>query len=152
MLWHTLLQPINIRSFNPKNAMKKVKVKIERELRSNSPNIIWNLISTDTGLAKWVADYVMEIDGTLTFRWGEEWSHHEIRRAQVVRRVRNEYVRLKWEDDTDKDAFLEFRMIYSELTDDYILCVTDFALADETDSLEMMWEQNFDRLRHSSGL
>ena len=43
-------------------------------------------------------------------------------------------------------------MEYSELTDDYILCVTDFAVSEEIDSLEMMWEQNFDRLRQSTGL
>lgn len=132
--------------------MKKTKIKIEHELKSNSPNIIWKLISTDTGLAKWIADYVFEVDGILTFRWGEEWSHHETRRARIVRRVHHDYVRLRWEDETDRDVFLEFRMEYSELTDDYILCVTDFAVSEEIDSLEMMWEQNFDRLRQSTGL
>ena len=67
-----------------KAIMKKTKIKIEHELKSNSPNIIWKLISTDTGLAKWIADYVFEVDGILTFRWGEEWSHHETRRARIM--------------------------------------------------------------------
>lgn len=132
--------------------MKKQKVTIEHELRSNSPNIIWNLISTEGGLAKWIADIVDESDGMLTFRWGEEWARNEVRRARIVRRVRHEYIRLKWEDDDDKDAFLEFRMMYSDLTGDYILCVTDFAYEEEMDSLHTLWEQNFEQLRQSSGL
>lgn len=135
-----------------KKVMKKQKIIIERELKSNSENIIWALISTEGGLAKWVADDVTETEKQITFRWGEEWSHHEIHVANIIKKVKNDHLRLRWEDETDDDAYLEFRMEKNDLTNDYMLYVTDFALPEDLDSLRAMWDQNFEQLRQSSGL
>lgn len=135
-----------------KMLMKKQKVIIERELKSNSENIIWSLISTEGGLSKWVADNVTENEKQIIFRWGEEWSHHEIHVANIIKKVKNDYLRLQWEDETDDEAYLEFRMEKNDLTNDYMLYVTDFAQPDDVDSLRSMWDQNFEQLRQSSGL
>lgn len=132
--------------------MKKQKLIIERELKSNSENIIWALISTEGGLSKWIADSVTENGQQITFRWGEEWSRHETHVANIIKKVKNDYLRLRWEDETDEEAYLEFRMEKNDLTNDYMLYVTDFALPEDVDSLRSMWEQNFEQLRQSSGL
>ncbi|WP_262502591.1 START-like domain-containing protein [Hoylesella shahii] len=68
--------------------MDKQRLCIERELMSNSAQIIWDLISTDSGLARWVADSVTQDGEQLTFVWGELWSHHEVRKALSLRRLR----------------------------------------------------------------
>jgi len=131
--------------------MDKKAIHIERELHSNSPAIIWSLISTAAGLEKWIADSVNESEDELTFTWGSPWSHHETRKAKVTQKKKNDLIRLHWEDDDD-DVYWEMRMEKSEITNDYILCVTDFAPSDDVDSLYDIWEQNFAVLHRSSGL
>ena len=93
-----------------------------------------------------------ETEKQITFRWGEEWSHHEIHVANIIKKVKNDHLRLRWEDETDDDAYLEFRREKNDLTNDYMLYVTDFALPEDLDSLRAMWDQNFEQLRQSSGL
>ena len=51
--------------------MPKQQVKIERELKSNSQSIIWNLISEPEQLARWLADDIQKQGDLLNFRWGE---------------------------------------------------------------------------------
>ena len=46
--------------------MDKQRLCIEHELTSNSTAIIWDLISTDSGLARWMADSVTQEGEQLT--------------------------------------------------------------------------------------
>ena len=130
---------------------KKEKVLIERELKSNSAVIIWKLISTDSGLSRWVADNVRFDGDMLEFTWGDIQSRHETKRATLLGRKSQKYLRWRWEGD-DERCFTELKMEKSDLTNDYILTVTDFAEPDETDALRDIWEDSFDRLRQNSGL
>ena len=134
-----------------KGFMNKEKLYIEHELKSRSENIIWSLISTETGLQKWIADNVVEADGKMTFMWGEEWDIHEKRTSVIVERVKNSHIRFHW-DDEDDEAYWEMRMAYSDLTNDYILQITDFAVADDMDVLRSIWDHNFEALHRSTGL
>ncbi len=134
-----------------KGFMNKEKLYIEHELKSRSENIIWSLISTETGLQKWIADNVVEADGKMTFMWGEEWAIHEKRTSVIVERVKNSHIRFHW-DDEDDEAYWEMRMAYSDLTNDYILQITDFAVADDMDVLRSIWDHNFEALHRSTGL
>ena len=47
--------------------MPKQQVKIERELKSNSQSIIWNLISEPDQLARWLADDIQKQGDLLNF-------------------------------------------------------------------------------------
>ena len=132
--------------------MKKQKIIIEHELRSNSPSIIWQLISTPEGLARWMADDVKQDGDTFTFTWGEVWRHHETRQAHVTECERNHLIRIRWADEADAEAYLELRMEHSNITNDYILSITDYALEEDVDMLYDLWDDNLKRLRHSSGL
>ena len=125
--------------------MDKQRLCIERELMSNSAQIIWDLISTDSGLARWVADSVTQDGEQLTFVWGELWSHHEVRKGTIVEKI-------SWDDEDGPDNFFELRMDKSHITNDYVLTITDFAWEDEVDSLKTIWNDNLARLRNSSGI
>ncbi|MBQ7420639.1 MAG: hypothetical protein IJV27_00605 [Prevotella sp.] len=132
--------------------MKKQKLSLEYELKSNSENIIWSLISTESGLNKWLADVVEADDDSLTFTWGDPMKEHETRRATVEELVKGSHIRLRWDDDEDKEAFWEIKMVKSDLTNDYLLEITDFAWADEEDSLRDIWNQNYEQLHRNTGL
>lgn len=132
--------------------MTKQKIIIERELRSNSESIIWELISTAEGLARWVADDV-QLDGkVLKFTWGQVWSHHEIREAVITDKKKNQFIRYRWIDETDEDAYIELKIIRTDLTNDYILCITDYALPEDAEQLSELWEDDLDRLHRSTGM
>jgi len=134
-------------------SMKKEKITIERTLHSRSPRIIWNVISTADGLARWIADDVRDDgNGGLTFRWGEVWRHHEIRAAHWGERMKNDFVRWHWDDDEDEDAYIELRLNKSDVTNDYLLHITDFASPDEVEGLIGLWEDNLERLHRNTGI
>jgi hypothetical protein len=131
--------------------MKKQKINVEYELCSNSESIIWPLISSSGGLQKWLADNVEDTDNGLKFTWGNEWSHQEKREADVVNVVKFKAIRFHWTDD-EPEIYWEIRMEKNELTNSYILNVTDFADADDVESMYSLWSQNFEQLHQSTGL
>ena len=47
--------------------MGKQKIDIEYPLTTESPNIIWEQISSAHGLERWLADHVAEEEGVFTF-------------------------------------------------------------------------------------
>ncbi len=99
-----------------------------------------------------MADEVKETDNGFLFTWGQEYERTDSHGAAIVEVVKFHHLRLRWEDEDDDRAYIELCMEKNELTDDYILRVTDFALDDEVETLRGLWEQNFERLRQSSGL
>ena len=132
--------------------MDKQRLRIEHELTSSSTAIIWDLISTDSGLARWMADSVTQEGEQLTFVWGELWSHHEVRTGTIVEKVKNQYIKVTWDDEDGPDNFFELRMDKSHITNDYMLTITDFAWDDEMDSLHSIWTDNLARLRNTCGI
>ncbi len=51
--------------------MEKEKIHLEYPLNATSKTILWNVISTPTGLEGWFADSVQSDDKTVTFFWGK---------------------------------------------------------------------------------
>ncbi|MBO4826307.1 MAG: hypothetical protein J5506_03585 [Prevotella sp.] len=132
--------------------MKKQRINIEYELQSSSPNIIWPLLSSAHGLEKWLADSVTREDDTLTFTWGQVWSHHETRRALITEEIKQQRIRLRWEDESDDEAFWQMEIEKSDITNDYILIITDYAEDNDVDSLYDIWDNNLERLHRTTGL
>ena len=85
--------------------MKKKRINIEHNLRCKHANIIWPLLSTEAGLQKWIADEVTREGDTLSFTWGEVWSHHEIRKAKILEEAQGKRIRYGWVPDEDEEAF-----------------------------------------------
>lgn len=132
--------------------MNKKKISIEHELKCRSERIIWPLISTPAGLAKWIADEVSANGNVMTFTWGETWAAHEVRRATVLQVLEPCLIRFRWEDEPNPDAFLELKIEKGDITGDFILVITDFAQPDDEDTLRDIWAANLEQLHRSTGL
>ncbi len=132
--------------------MSKQIVTLEYELNTRSSSIIWHLISTIDGLSSWLADNVEQNGDTITFTWGEVWTHHEIRSANIISFEKNKHIRFKWNDDEDEEDYWEMKIGQSKETDDYMLLITDFADNDDVEGIMDIWNNNMDRLRRASGI
>lgn len=128
------------------DSQKKVKFSLEFEIRS-SPKILYNYLSTASGLEEWFADKVNIREGDFIFQWeGSE------QRARIVSKKDNQMVRYKWVDDEIKDdTFFQFEIIQDEITSDVALIVTDFATEDEKEEEILLWNSQIHNLMHHIG-
>jgi len=131
--------------------MKKKRLNIEYPLSARKPDIVWNLISTDHGLERWIADSVSENNGIISFTWGQPWTDHHTLSAHIVERARNSHIRFRWTEEDDDEAFWEIRIAQSELTGELCLCVIDYAPQDEIEDLQALWDGNLERLHQTTG-
>ena len=126
----------------------KRKTQIEYPLNPSSSVIIWNAISSTAGLERWFADRVTKEGKTYTFRWGKT----ETRQAEVTNFRVNSFIRFRWLDDEDPKAYFELKMVYNELTSDYMLEVIDWAAPDEVEDTKELWDSEIEKLKRVSGL
>lgn len=132
--------------------MKKEKIHIEYLLNAISRNILWAAISTPSGLENWFADKVIKNQEKIfTFKWGKT----ETRDAEIINIRANSFIRFRWmdeEEEEDTKTYFEFKMNFNELTNDYVLEVTDFAEPDETDDQIGLWNSQIETLKRVSGM
>ena len=57
-----------------------------------------------------------------------------------------------WLDDEDPKAYFELKMVYNELTSDYMLEVIDWAAPDEVEDTKELWDSEIEKLKRVSGL
>ncbi|MBR6077715.1 MAG: hypothetical protein IKP63_05135, partial [Paludibacteraceae bacterium] len=128
----------------------KEKIKIDYMLNSVSGNIVWNSISTPSGMENWFADEVKVNDKIYTFRWGND----EIRQATVTGIRNGSFIRFKWLDEAESNpkAYFELKMSYNELTKDYVLEIVDFAEPDERQEQIELWDMQINTLKRVCGL
>ena len=84
--------------------MKKQRIIVEYELKSNSPAIIWRHLSTAEGLARWIADEVEMDENTVTLAWGNPLMHYDSRKLDILERTKNSCMRMRWVDEDDPEA------------------------------------------------
>ena len=113
--------------------------------------MLWQLMSTDHGLERWLADRVTEKNGVISLTWGNLYGEHHTLSANIVVRSKNSHIRFRWVDEDDPEAYWEMRIGKSELTDNLCLCVVDYALAEDIDDLHELWDGNLERLHQSTG-
>ncbi len=123
----------------------KQKIELEYILRT-SPNILYNRLSTPSGLSEWFADDVNVKGKNYTFMW--DGSEQE---AELVSKKDNKFIRFRWIDEEDEDAYFEFNINVDELTGDTALVVTDYAEEDEMEGSTDLWNQQIEQLRHGLG-
>ena len=125
--------------------MDKVRIDLEYIIKT-SPTILFNCLSTPSGLSEWFADDVNIKNARYTFFWdGSE-------ETAILKNVRkSESVKFQWEDDEDEDYFFEMTIRIDDLTKDVALLVTDFAEEGEEDELQLMWDNNVDNLKKAIG-
>ena len=128
--------------------MGKEKIKMEYMLKGGTGNIIWNIISTPSGLETWFADKVTANDKIYTFRWGKT----EIREAELINYRTNNFIRFHWLDDENRKSYFEIRIVYNELTEDLMLALTDWATPDEIEDIKDLWDSDIEKMKRVSGL
>jgi len=123
---------------------EKTKFELEFVIQS-SPQLLYQYLSTPSGLSEWFADNVNSRGETFNFIWdGSE------EQAKLVKRKSDEFVRFAWDDD-ESDSFFEMKIIVDEITKDVSLFITDFAEDDEIDEAKMLWENQVSDLKQVLG-
>ncbi len=126
---------------------EKVKYEIEFPI-TVSPQLLYQYISTSSGLSEWFADNVNSRGEVFTFIWDSE-----TQKAKISTKKSSEKVRFRWldEDDSDSEYYFEFRIQEDELTKDVSLVVTDFAEEDEIEEAKQLWETQIGDLKQVLG-
>lgn len=127
--------------------MERQKIHLEYLLNATSKSILWTAISTPSGLEGWFADKVLSDDKVVNFFWGKS----ERRDAEIISMRTYSHIRFKWLDDENPHEYFELKMTNSELTNDYVLEITDFTDADEVDDLCGLWDSQVETLRRTCG-
>ncbi|MCZ6595032.1 MAG: START-like domain-containing protein [Bacteroidetes bacterium] len=123
------------------------KVKYEMEFPIQvSPSLLYQYISTPSGLSEWYADNVNSRGIDFIFIW--EGSEEQ---AKLLGKKNGERIKFRWEEDEGTDYYFELRIQVDEITKDVSLMVTDFAEEDEIDEGKMLWENMVSSLRHILG-
>jgi uncharacterized protein YndB with AHSA1/START domain len=121
------------------------KIKINLEYIINcSPKVLYNRLSTASGLTEWFADDVRVRGKQYTFIWDDS---EQI--AEMTLHKENKLVRFSWIEE--EDTFFEFKIVRDELTNDVSLLITDFADEDEVGEVEGLWNSQISELKHVLG-
>ncbi len=124
----------------------KTKYELEYPINS-SPKVLFYRLSTPGGLSEWFADDVNLHGSIFTFIWEKSEQ-----KAEVVQHKENKYIRFRWLEDDDDQAYFEFRISQDELTGDVSLLITDFAEDDEKTDAVDLWSTQVAELKHGIGL
>ena len=125
----------------------KIPFSLEIDFQA-SPQLLFQYLSTPSGLSEWFADNVNSRGEDFTFIWDDSEEY-----AKLLQKKVNEKVRYRWmndEDDQD-DYFFEFKIVVDEITKDVSLIVSDFAEEDELDEAKMLWENSIGSLKQVLG-
>lgn len=110
-----------------------------------SPSILYNFLATPAGLGEWFADKVDERDNVYIFSW-----NGSVEKAEVVDSELDKFVRYKWQE-SPKDEYFEFRIEKTEITNQTILVIKDFAEKSELKDQTQLWEYQVKDLFHRLG-
>ena len=125
--------------------MEKIKIELEY-IVNTSPTILFNCLSTPSGLSEWFANDVNIKSDMYTFFW--ERSEET---AKLLDIKKGESIKFQWEDDEDEDYYFEMALRIDDLTKEVALIVTDFAEDDEVEEIRMMWDNNVSKLKQAIG-
>ena len=120
---------------------------IEFDFQS-SPQLLFQYLSTPSGLSEWFSDNVNSRGEDYTFIWGDAEEY-----AKLIQKKNNEKVRFRWmndEEDQD-DCYFEFKIVVDEITKDVSLNITDFAEEDELEEGKMLWNNLVSSLKQVLG-
>lgn len=123
----------------------KIKYEMEFVIHS-SPQLLYQYLSTPSGLSEWFADNVNSRGELFTFIWDD--SEEE---AKLLKKKNSEYVKFKWTEAGNENTFFEIRIVVDEITKDVSLMITDFSEEDELEESKMLWENQVADLKHVLG-
>jgi uncharacterized protein YndB with AHSA1/START domain len=125
---------------------EKIRFDIEFPIHA-SPQLLYQYISTPSGLSEWFSDNVNSRGELFTFIWDD--SEEE---AKLLSKKSDERVKFRWvADEDDKTVYFEIKIQVDEITKDVSIIVTDFADEDEVDEAKMLWENQISSLKQVLG-
>ena len=99
----------------------KIKFELEFPIQA-SPQLLFQYISTPSGMSEWFADNVNSRGELFTFIWDD--SEEE---AKLLSKKNGERVKFKWLAGDEDQSYFEIRIQVDGITKDVSLMVTDFA-------------------------
>lgn len=121
------------------------RFELEYVVHASAP-ILFEFLTSPSGLSEWFCDDVNIRNGVYTFKWEENEQN-----ARVVKLVEEKVVRFQWTDKHD-NSYFEFRIERDDLTNDISLIVVDFAeTQEEKTSSTLLWNSQIDKLLHVLG-
>lgn len=111
----------------------------------SSPAILFEFLDQPTLLAQWFSDYCDSQGDIYIFGWSGEY-----KRARQVEVENEEFVKYHWED-SNKGEFFSFRVYKSEISNETVLEVTDFAEQKEIKEQTFLWDKQIEDLKHALG-
>lgn len=110
-----------------------------------SPTILYTFLATPSGLSEWFADNVDEHEGVFYFGWSGS-----VEKAERLESEQEKFIRFRWET-SPKDEYFEFRIDKSEITNQTILVIKDFAEKKEIKDQSQLWDYQVRELFHRLG-
>ncbi len=140
---------------NPIKRLDSYSVKLEKEptgkfemefVVHSSAEMLYEFLSTASGLSEWFCDDLNIRNGIYTFIWDDQ-----MQQARLLKTLDLQLVRFQWVDKID-GSFFEFRIQRDELTNDISLIITDFADSiSEGESSKLLWQSQIEKLMHVIG-
>jgi uncharacterized protein YndB with AHSA1/START domain len=126
------------------NPMSKQLYTLEYPVRS-SPVILYAFLSTPAGLQEWFAEKVDERDGIFSFTWNGSTD-----KAELMESEDEKFIRFRWLHAPDNEYF-EFRIEKSEVSNQTILVIKDFAEKKDVQDQKQLWDFQVNDLCHRIG-
>ncbi len=126
---------------------EKIKFEMEFPIHS-SPQLLYQYISTPSGLSEWFADNVNSRGEFFTFIWNDSEEQ-----AKLLSKKNDERIKFRWltDDENDDAYYFEIRIQVDEITKDVSIIVTDFIDEDEIEEAKMLWENQISDLKQVLG-
>lgn len=126
---------------------EKIKFELEFPIHA-SPQLLFQYISTPSGLSEWFADNVNSRGEVFTFIWNDTEEQ-----ARLLSKKTGERIKFRWLEDEEDDTpyFFEIRIQVDDITKDVSIIVTDFIDEDELDEAKMLWENQISGLKQVLG-
>ena len=124
------------------------RIKFEMEFPIKvSQKLLFQYISTPSGLSEWFADNVNSRGEIFIFIWDDSEES-----AKLIRKNNNEKIQFQWLDDESTDYYFELRIQFDEITKDVSLIVSDFADDDEeVEESKLLWTNQIADLKKVLG-
>ena len=124
------------------------RIKFEMEFPIKvSQKLLFQYISTPSGLSEWFADNVNSRGEIFIFIWNDSEES-----AKLIRKINNEKIQFQWLDDEETDYYFELRIQFDEITKDVSLIVTDFAEdEEEAEESKLLWTNQISDLKKVLG-
>ena len=123
----------------------KIKFELEIPIQA-SPQLLYQYISTASGLSEWFADNVNSRSELFTFIWDDQEEQ-----AKLLTKKNGERVKFKWLESDEDQSYFEIRIQVDGITKDVSLIITDFAEDDEVEESKMLWDNQKSDLKQILG-